>query len=354
MMDMGFRPDLERIVSRTPERRQTLFFSATLAGAAGDLARAYTHKARHHAHRPTAEKTAPDRAPLRPGPPRGKARRAGRGARGRPRPRARLRPHQARRRPARQAPRPRGIEARGDARQQDPEPARARARRVRARARSTRWSRPTSPPAASTSTTSRTSSTSTRPRTRTSYVHRMGRTGRAGRDGLAITFVMADQARDIGAIASKLGLQGDSSARASPRTSRSAPQHQPSRNGGGSSRRRPQQQRPRRRSLARQPPLGASLMAAPEAAIQRVHLIDPLERGRVARASVRREHLGAERIAVRGREHRTARPRRPIRPCRRTRPRNRSSAVRRWSPADSTTKRRRGAAADRLRARARG
>ena len=58
MMDMGFRPDLERIVSRTPESRQTPLFSATLAGAPGDLAREYTNKARHHAHRPTAEKTA--------------------------------------------------------------------------------------------------------------------------------------------------------------------------------------------------------------------------------------------------------------------------------------------------------
>jgi ATP-dependent RNA helicase RhlE len=39
MMDMGFRPDLERIVARTPADRQTLLFSATLAGAPGDLAR---------------------------------------------------------------------------------------------------------------------------------------------------------------------------------------------------------------------------------------------------------------------------------------------------------------------------
>src|SRR5215212_371574 len=58
MMDMGFRPDLERIVKRTPRERQTLLFSATLAGAPGDLARAYTRNARHHAQRPTAEKTA--------------------------------------------------------------------------------------------------------------------------------------------------------------------------------------------------------------------------------------------------------------------------------------------------------
>ena len=47
------------------------------------------------------------------------------------------------------------------------------------------------------------------PEDRDGYVHRTGRTGRAGRDGMAITFVMGDQARDIGAIAHVLGLQRD-------------------------------------------------------------------------------------------------------------------------------------------------
>ena len=58
MMDMGFRPDLERIVTRTPSDRQTLLFSATLAGAPGDLAREYTRDARRHTHRPTVQKSA--------------------------------------------------------------------------------------------------------------------------------------------------------------------------------------------------------------------------------------------------------------------------------------------------------
>jgi ATP-dependent RNA helicase RhlE len=52
MLDMGFRPAVDRIVSLTPDDRQTLFFSATLEGAAGEAARAYTWKARSHTHTP--------------------------------------------------------------------------------------------------------------------------------------------------------------------------------------------------------------------------------------------------------------------------------------------------------------
>jgi ATP-dependent RNA helicase RhlE len=52
MLDMGFRPAVDRIVALTPDDRQTLFFSATLEGAAGKAARDYTVKARSHSHRP--------------------------------------------------------------------------------------------------------------------------------------------------------------------------------------------------------------------------------------------------------------------------------------------------------------
>src|ERR1700748_424444 len=50
MLDMGFRPAVDRIVSLTPDDRQTLFFSATLEGAVGKVARDYTHQARSHTH----------------------------------------------------------------------------------------------------------------------------------------------------------------------------------------------------------------------------------------------------------------------------------------------------------------
>ena len=43
MLDMGFKPQVDRIVRRLPQNRQTMFFSATLDGEAGELARAYTN-----------------------------------------------------------------------------------------------------------------------------------------------------------------------------------------------------------------------------------------------------------------------------------------------------------------------
>ena len=55
MLDMGFKPAVDRIVRQTPSDRQTLFFSATLEAAAGQVARAYTHEARRHVHEPVKE-----------------------------------------------------------------------------------------------------------------------------------------------------------------------------------------------------------------------------------------------------------------------------------------------------------
>ncbi len=41
MLDMGFKPQLDRILARVPRRRQTLLFSATMAGEVADFARAH-------------------------------------------------------------------------------------------------------------------------------------------------------------------------------------------------------------------------------------------------------------------------------------------------------------------------
>ncbi|HUN79609.1 MAG TPA: DEAD/DEAH box helicase [Solirubrobacteraceae bacterium] len=50
MLDMGFRPAIDRIVGACPRARQTLFFSATLDGVAGAVAARYTADAIVHQH----------------------------------------------------------------------------------------------------------------------------------------------------------------------------------------------------------------------------------------------------------------------------------------------------------------
>ncbi len=42
MLDMGFQPQVHRIVRHIPSDRQTMFFSATLDGAVGRIAEVYT------------------------------------------------------------------------------------------------------------------------------------------------------------------------------------------------------------------------------------------------------------------------------------------------------------------------
>jgi superfamily II DNA/RNA helicase len=47
MLDMGFRPQVERLLRRLPRERQTMLFSATLDGEVGELARAWTESPVH-------------------------------------------------------------------------------------------------------------------------------------------------------------------------------------------------------------------------------------------------------------------------------------------------------------------
>jgi ATP-dependent RNA helicase RhlE len=58
MLDMGFKPAVDRIVSQTPARRQTLFFSATLEGTTGKVAAVYTRRARRHTRAASAAEEA--------------------------------------------------------------------------------------------------------------------------------------------------------------------------------------------------------------------------------------------------------------------------------------------------------
>ena len=58
MLDMGFQPQVDRILRDAPVRRQTMLFSATLDGVVGRLARQYTSDAvKHEVHsaKPTVE-----------------------------------------------------------------------------------------------------------------------------------------------------------------------------------------------------------------------------------------------------------------------------------------------------------
>jgi ATP-dependent RNA helicase RhlE len=48
MLDMGFRPQVDRILREVPVNRQTMLFSATFSGVVADLARAYTTNPSHH------------------------------------------------------------------------------------------------------------------------------------------------------------------------------------------------------------------------------------------------------------------------------------------------------------------
>ena len=56
MLDMGFRPAIDRIVAACPRSRQTLFFSATLDGEAGLLAKRYADDPAVHEHGPRARR----------------------------------------------------------------------------------------------------------------------------------------------------------------------------------------------------------------------------------------------------------------------------------------------------------
>jgi superfamily II DNA/RNA helicase len=60
MLDLGFRPAVERIAGACPQTRQTLFFSATLDGEAGRLARRFTRQPVVHEQGPVARRASAD------------------------------------------------------------------------------------------------------------------------------------------------------------------------------------------------------------------------------------------------------------------------------------------------------
>jgi len=240
MLDMGFRPAVDRIVAQCPADRQTLFFSATLEGEAGRVAATYTSDPARHEHNPAPRR--PEKAVEhrfiqveRPG-------RIGalieeldrerelalvfvRTKRGADRLVKRLTAE--------------GVNAvamHGDKSQSQREKALARfesghvdtlvATDVAARgidvAGISHVINFDAPP------------------DRESYVHRVGRTGRAGAGGIGITFVGADERRDVVRFADELGLEHKLGGRgpAHHRPASSGRQHTPPARGAQRRRRR--------------------------------------------------------------------------------------------------------------------
>jgi ATP-dependent RNA helicase RhlE len=239
MLDMGFKPAVDRIVAQCPAQRQTLFFSATLDGEAGRVAKSFTHDARRHEHAPTVSSTAATehrfvaverdaRIEALLGELRGDRDLAlvfVRTKRGVDRLVKRL---------SREGVNVVGMH--GD---------KSQGQRERALASFESFKVDT---LVATDVAARGIDVSgishvinfDPPEDRDGYVHRIGRTGRAGRTGVGVTFVGAEQARDVGRIAAELRLD-----REFAETEFSTPARPGrSRNGGGGGR---QRQRSRQR-----------------------------------------------------------------------------------------------------------
>ncbi|HET6447771.1 MAG TPA: DEAD/DEAH box helicase [Conexibacter sp.] len=249
MLDMGFRPVVDRLVALTPEDRQTMLFSATLAGEVDRIARAYTYQARRHAHR---------------GP-------TGVGARGnvehrfvkvtrerrtdqlvaelteqeRGRTLVFVRTKRGADRLAKQLSRVATVKVaamHGDKSQ-------AQRERALAQFESGRIDTLVATDVAARGIDVRDVThviNFDAPAASEDYVHRVGRTARAGADGVGITFVLADQVRDVVSMAARLGLQRELEdagfAVAATPTRRSGP---PSSGGSRSRNRRRRSGRPR-------------------------------------------------------------------------------------------------------------
>jgi len=209
MLDMGFKPAVDRIVGKTPADRQTLFFSATLEGAIGKVASAYTKDARRHTHAPKEDPKAAtshrfvavDSQSAKLGALVGELRGDGgagtrtlvfvRTKRGADRLVKRLGAKQVN-----------AVAMHGDKSQSQRERALARFERGDV---DTLIATDVAARGIDVADIARVINFDI-PEDRDAYVHRVGRTGRAGRAGSGISFVLSDQRGEIGKIAGDLGL----------------------------------------------------------------------------------------------------------------------------------------------------
>ncbi len=209
MLDMGFRPAVDRIVGKTPDSRQTLFFSATLEGAAGRVATDYTHDARSHTHAGTEQAEADiehrflhvesqaaklDQLLEQLGDDAGRSLVFVRTKRGADRLVKRLRGREVE-----------AVAMHGDKSQRQRERALARFERGEVM---TLVATDVAARGIDVADVERVINFDA-PEDREAYVHRVGRTGRAGRTGTGISFVLADQTDEMRKIAVGLGLEGE-------------------------------------------------------------------------------------------------------------------------------------------------
>ena len=209
MLDMGFRPAVDRIVKQCPSDRQTLFFSATLDGEVGRIASAYTHDAIQHEHTPPAEHKAEIEHRFRAvdrdnridalveelrADDRDLALVFVRTKRGADRLVKRLGNEGVR-----------AVAMHGNKSQNQRERALAEFGSGKV---DTLVATDVAARGIDVNGISHVINFDA-PDDRDSYVHRIGRTGRAGRTGIGITFVEAEQARDVGRIAADLRLHGE-------------------------------------------------------------------------------------------------------------------------------------------------
>jgi ATP-dependent RNA helicase RhlE len=219
MLDMGFKPQVDRLVRRLPLERQTMLFSATLDGEVGELARAYTsNPSRFEAQPPPDAEQGEVAHTFVPVTPDGKVDRlieeleAERGLalvfvrtkRGADR--------LARKLHTRDVP---TVALHGDMSQGQRERALGR---FRSGAVTTLVA--TDVAARGLDLTDITHVINfDPPEDDKGYVHRVGRTGRAGRGGTGITFVLPEQQADVGRVAARLG-HGEQFAREGMRAGR--------------------------------------------------------------------------------------------------------------------------------------
>jgi ATP-dependent RNA helicase RhlE len=205
MLDMGFKPAVEKIVKRIPRKRQTLLFSATLEGAVGKLADSMTRNPVSHEHRPPRDEGMIEHRfvpvaheakldtlvhELRSDE-RGRTLVFVRTKRGADRLVKRLRA--------------RGAEAvaiHGDKSQSQREKA---IRRFHQGAVAALVATDVAARGIDVDAITHVINFDA-PADRDTYVHRIGRTGRAGSTGVGITYFMADQAKEVRGIAKDLGL----------------------------------------------------------------------------------------------------------------------------------------------------